>query len=466
MFVYKKILTCAVLLVTISVRAQKIRPFKTGDRIAFVGNSITDGGHYHSYIWLYYMTHFPQERITCFNAGIGGDQISQIYDRFNDDVLSKKPNIITLTWGMNDTRYFEWHRPDAASYMTHAIDTSYEIYGKLEKLLKARRDIEKILIGTSPYDETTKSNMQNLFPGKAKLLSEVVDYQRQSAKKNGWGFVDFYRPMREIEIREQAKDSMFSLTPNDRIHPDNDGHMVMAYLFLKAQGLAGKPVAEVSVDAASGSIGKQVNCVVSNVSVRGSSLSFDYLARSLPYPLDSVARGWGNKNGQAGALQYVPFEQEFNQEILSVKDLKPGSYLLKIDGQPIGSWPAEAFADGINLAEQYRTPQYQQALQISALNEERWDIERRFRMYQWMEWDFLRDKHLLYADNTEAMDSIRKYAPSNPFVNGNMDNFSKARFGSIREVWQQEMDLIINKIYTINKPKKHRIDVTPQTSED
>ncbi|MES2810323.1 MAG: hypothetical protein V4619_16940, partial [Bacteroidota bacterium] len=66
--------------------AQKIAPFKAGDRIAFVGNSITDGGHYHSYIWLYYMTRFPNMRITCFNAGIGGDVVGQINNRFEEDV--------------------------------------------------------------------------------------------------------------------------------------------------------------------------------------------------------------------------------------------------------------------------------------------------------------------------------------------------------------------------------------------
>jgi hypothetical protein len=38
-----------------NVHAQKIAPFHAGDRVAFVGNSITDGGHYHSYIWLYYI---------------------------------------------------------------------------------------------------------------------------------------------------------------------------------------------------------------------------------------------------------------------------------------------------------------------------------------------------------------------------------------------------------------------------
>ena len=30
--------------------------FEEGERVVFVGNSITHGGHYHSFIWLYYMT--------------------------------------------------------------------------------------------------------------------------------------------------------------------------------------------------------------------------------------------------------------------------------------------------------------------------------------------------------------------------------------------------------------------------
>jgi hypothetical protein len=49
----------ALVCIAFSAQAQSIEPFKDGDRAVFLGNSITDGGHYHSYIWLYYMTRFP-----------------------------------------------------------------------------------------------------------------------------------------------------------------------------------------------------------------------------------------------------------------------------------------------------------------------------------------------------------------------------------------------------------------------
>lgn len=70
----KKILfilyTCCILLFPVS--AQQIPSFKANDRIVFLGNSITEGGHYHSYIWLYYMTHFPELPLRIYNGGICG----------------------------------------------------------------------------------------------------------------------------------------------------------------------------------------------------------------------------------------------------------------------------------------------------------------------------------------------------------------------------------------------------------
>lgn len=40
---------------------------------------------------------------------------------------------------------------------------------------------------------------------------------------------------------------------------------------------------------------KAENCTVSNIKKNGKDLSFDYLAEALPYPLDTIARGWGQK---------------------------------------------------------------------------------------------------------------------------------------------------------------------------
>ncbi|WP_216848900.1 SGNH/GDSL hydrolase family protein [Pedobacter sp. L105] len=441
--------------------AQTVAPFKAGDRVVFVGNSITDGGHYHSYIWLYYMTRFPNMRITCFNAGIGGDVIGQIADRFDADVLSKKPTVLTLTWGMNDSGYFEWSRTDAQEVFDKKMVSTYKTYGLLADRLKQNPQIRTILIGGSPYDETTKFTTKNIYPHKSEALASIVAHQEQSAKDNHWEFVDFFHPMTEINKREQLKDSTFSLTPNDRVHPDNDGHLVMAAIFLKAQGMANKAVADIKVDAAGKRVDKAVNCSITHVAGSVNSLAFDYLANALPYPLDTIPRSWGNHKKQSDALNVIPFNREFNQEVLTVKSLKSGIYNLLIDGEAIGSWSAKQFSEGVNMAELTETPQYQQAIEVRELNEERWDIERRLRMYMWMEYDFLKGKNLLYKDNVAAMDSVKKYAMKDMFVNGNKDNYMRARYKSLRDAWQKEMDVLTDQIYAINKPRIHHIQIVP-----
>ena len=151
-----------ILLVLMKVtQAQELSPFQQKERVAFVGNSITDGGHYHSYIWLYYMTHFPLRRIDIFNAGIGGDVAEQMYNRLDDDVFSKKPTTITLTFGMNDTKYYEflWPNPDSSAKVN--IEKSYQSYLKIEKRFKE-------LDGNSNIDDELEM-MKRQLPGSQKI---------------------------------------------------------------------------------------------------------------------------------------------------------------------------------------------------------------------------------------------------------------------------------------------------------
>ena len=97
------VLVAAVCMAYTTAFAQTVKPFKEGDRAVFLGNSITDGGRYHSFIWLYYMTRFPDKPITIMNAGIGGESAWDMKDRLDYDVFNRKPTYVTLTFGMNDT---------------------------------------------------------------------------------------------------------------------------------------------------------------------------------------------------------------------------------------------------------------------------------------------------------------------------------------------------------------------------
>ena len=451
------LLFAAVLCVGFSQAQQTIPPFKKGERAVFVGNSITHGGHYHSFVWLYYVTRFPEMPVTVINAGIGGDSAWDIEERLEEDIFSKNPTYMTMTFGMNDVGYFDFYKDNAQELAERQIKKSFDSYQEIEERMQQAKGVTKVLIGGSPYDETSKIENQ-IFPTKNEALLKVNDFQRASAEENGWGFVDFARPMMEINQREQQKDSLFALCGGDRIHPDNDGHMVMAYLFLKAQGMSGKKVAEVTIDAKNKKVSLADNCTVSNLKKSANKLEFKYLANALPYPLDTLARGWGSKKSQADAMQLIPFMQEFNQEVLSVSGLDQNAYELKIDGQLISVFSSKDLQDGINLAELTNTPQYRQASSIMYLNEERFEIEKRMRDYAWMEFSFLQGKGMLFADNQAAIDTIRAYW-NEGFVRGNFGVFERAHHAAVRKTWQEQMDLIVKNMYEIAQPVEHTFEL-------
>jgi lysophospholipase L1-like esterase len=394
-----------------------------------------------------------------FNAGIGGDVAGQILSRFDGDVLPKKPTVIALTFGMNDTKYMEYLRPGADEMAAKAVQTSLESYQQIEKKLKALPSVRKILMSSSPYDETTKGK-GNYYPGKSKAMLRVAEFQEAAAKKNNWSFVDLNRPMTAINQQFQQEDSTFTICGGDRIHPGQDGHMVMAYIFLKAQGFANKEVADVVVDAQQRKIQRATNSSITNLSVANGTVQFDYLAKALPYPLDTVPRGWGATTRQSEVVNLVPFTKEFNKEMFTVKGLEAGKkYLLLIDKDTVGSFTGSQWAAGINLAEISRTPQYQQATAVMLLNEDRWELERKFRQHAWVEFNILKEHGRLNKDDVKSMALLQELGKENGWVRGNLDNYSRSRVPAIREAWQKQIEVLVSTIYTINQPKNRHCEI-------
>ena len=311
-------------------------------------------------------------------------------------------------------------------------------------------------VGTSPYDETVQLKENVPFKTKNETIKRIVEYQKESAAKNNWEFTDLNAPMVALNQQNQQKDPAFTLCGSDRIHPDNDGHMVMAYLFLKAQGFVGKEVAEMEINANKKQAVKAENCTISNIKKNGKDLSFDYLAEALPYPLDTIARGWGQKKGQAEATKVIPFMDEMNREVLKVTGLK-GDYKLLIDEEEIGIWSGDDLAKGINLAAESKTPQYQQALAVMHLNEYRWEIERSFRDYAWTQFGFFQQKGLLFANDRQAIKVMDENLEKNGWLKGHRDGYTRMMSDAVREAREQEMDVLINKIYEVNKPVVRKI---------
>lgn len=452
------LLLCSLL--PLCAQAQQLKPFKAGDRVAFVGNSITDGGHYHALIWLYYLTRFPNERLWIANRGIGGDTSTEILGRLQKDVLDDNPTVVALTYGMNDAGMLELDRDSAATFTRHRLETARKNTAAMDRLLLAHPGLRVIEVGSSPYDNTSKMNYMN-FRKKNEAIRHIIDLQRASAQQNGWEFIDFNAPMVELNSERQRVDSTFSICGSDRTHPDNDGHALMAFLFLKAQGMEGKVVADVAVDARQGKVVRQENCEITALKADRSSVAFDYLAHALPFPLDTVPHGDGTKRTVRDLLKVMPdFMEKYNSERLCVARLAKGSYRLSVDSVDIDTLDARALAVGINMAAYEQMPQYQQALRVMAMNEDRWNMERRVRDWAWVKYDYFGKNGVTDLTSRRAEEMFNRDKKTNWWLAFRSNVYYNMRNDGVAEACERYMETLVEAMYKANRPVVHHILIT------
>jgi lysophospholipase L1-like esterase len=360
-----------------------LAPFPDATRYMSLGDSITGGGFYHSYVHLFHITRFPSRTLEWINAGVSGDTAGGALRRMAWDVFPAEPDIVSIMFGMNEVGGYLFgpgsHGPEIEARRARSIDG---LEANLRQIIQAlqQRGAQVVLCTPSIYDETALLESPN-HPGRNAALGECAARVRRLGEELNLAVVDFYTPMLAINLKYQEKDPSFTLISRDRVHPGREGHFVMAYQMLKAQQ-APAVVARVEIDAAADAVIISENCSVENLQVSGKVIRFDYLAEALPYPVDEGARK---------ALDWVPFIEDFNQEVLTVTGLPAGTYRLEIDSVSIRTFTAEAFERGINLAEETNTPQYRQALQVMELFRQRWALVRKLRAMAFVEHGACRD---------------------------------------------------------------------------
>ena len=330
--------------------------FKSGDRWSVVGDSVTQSGTYYAWVYLYYATRFPGLHLDVANCGISGDSASGALRRYPWDIQPKHGTVATIMMGMNDVNRGLYSdatpSPEILTRRATALADYQTNMTKLAGLLKAD-GARLIFMSPSPFDETVNLEVPRQT-GVNGALAECGKIITKLASETGGTMVDLNGPMTALNLRLQAADPAFTLVGPDRIHPRAPGHFVMAYFFLKAQN-APADVSRVVIDAASSRATQTDNAEVSGITHRDGGLEFKCLEKALPYPVG---------NDVSPALAWVPFTQDFNQEILRVTGLTSGTHTLFIDGEKISSYDAGKFASGINLAEISFTPQARQATQV------------------------------------------------------------------------------------------------------
>ena len=230
------------------------RPFEPGDRVCFLGDSITKGGSYHQLLEIFYAVRFPDRTIDFFNCGVGGDRASAILSaqrfRLETDLLGHNPTVVVVMLGMNDVER-NLYRPQADNESTQAArKAALETYrNSLADLVQALQKAGPRVIVLSPtvYEESTAFSKPEPLLGCNAALAVCAGIARLVARDSGAEFVDVHTAMDAANRSRQTMDPAFSITGagqswNDRVHPGSVGHYVIAHSVLTAQGLLGAPV--------------------------------------------------------------------------------------------------------------------------------------------------------------------------------------------------------------------------------
>lgn len=454
---YKFILSLGLLILTLNGFAQQVNKslFPDGSRVCFIGNSITNNGEYYNNLWLYYATRFPREKIHFYNCGISGDVTGGILKRMDKDILIHQPTHAVMMIGMNDVKRDLYGKQDSNDSLKQKALKDYNNNTEaIVKILKKHTD-NIILLKPSIYDETAAIETANLY-GVNGALQRCAKQVQSLSEKYHTGLVDFQTILLRINKEQQAKDPTFTIIGKDRVHPQSVGHFIMAYQFLK-DTKAPQYVSRIIIgDNLKESKKSSFNVEIKKQSSEDNTLVFECIEESLPFPVKEAAKE---------ALPLVPFTEEFNTELLQVKNLPAGNYHLFIDDSLIAAFTAKDLSAGINLALYENTPQYQQAAAVMNACIKYRDSEAVVRNLRFVEF-----MHLSGLKDQSDMAVVEQYLATRleTLKSGGHYEYHQKQFKNyvLKKSSETEtlnrLSALAATIYQVNQPKAHVFKIAKQ----
>ena len=192
-------------------------------KIIFFGDSITQAGvALNGYITLLQQMLVKNGKDKAFDligAGIGGNKIYDLYLRLEDDVLSKKPDLVFIYVGINDV----WHK---RSYGTGTDPDKFEkFYNKI--IDKIQSTGAKVVICT-PTVVGEKKGYVNELDGDLNKYSEIV---RQIAKNKKVELIDLHKTIVDYINAHNPENKNSGILTTDGVHMNDEGNRFLAEQF-------------------------------------------------------------------------------------------------------------------------------------------------------------------------------------------------------------------------------------------
>jgi lysophospholipase L1-like esterase len=302
---------------------------KDGDRVLFYGDSITEQRLYTTYVEHYVLTRYPDRRITFITTGWGGDQVTRNecapcngvggLARIRRDVIDHRPTVVTLLFGMNDGRYYDFDEPTLKTYVDGLTAIIREIKSKTQARIYVMTPTVYDGTRNTPWSHTTRYN---------DVLDRYSEAAKQIAAREQLPVIDLHAVTVDALTKAKAGDSSYTFLP-DGVHPAEDGQLVMAAEILRAWG----------APASGYEINRALN-IDNPIRLKpGDSLPLTFtapLAWPEPLPSEKLRTVW-------------PQIVEMGRVTLHLKGLAAGNYKVSVDGGDARDYTADELARGIAL---------------------------------------------------------------------------------------------------------------------
>lgn len=356
--------------------------------LAFLGDSLTEGGGYHQRLQLYLSTRYPGSGHWVVNLGWNGDTAHGALGRLDAEAIPDEVDTVFIFFGMNDVSR-DAYRNQAeplSDDRRRGVRRRYET--SLDALITRlnRDDRQLVLVSPTVFDDvgTAARGQPHEHPHLDAELAHFGQLARGIAQAQNLPWIDLHGPMRQLSDRQHAADAAFSLTV-DRVHLNDAGNDVVFVSVLDAMGQKG-PVWQLEVGLTpKAQVRTATGVRVLNVAGIDGGLELRLAERALPYP------GWTETDT---GLTLVDFATRFNQMLLQIHDLAPGEYRLLIDDVEITRQPAAAWAAGVDVA-LFDTPQQRLAITVR-------ELVRRKATIDAIQRTLVKVRHALDRDGTAA----------------------------------------------------------------
>lgn len=195
-------------------------------RVIFFGDSITQAGvgpkGYITMMTEMLKTNNQSGQFELMGAGIGGNKVYDLYLRLEDDVLSKKPDVVFIYVGINDV----WHK---SSMGTGTDPDKYvKFYEALIRKMKAQNIRVILCTPTVIGERNDNSNMQD---GDLNYYSKLI---RDIATKNNLQLCDLRKYFQEYEVKNNPENKEKEILTTDRVHLNESGNKFLAEKMMEA----------------------------------------------------------------------------------------------------------------------------------------------------------------------------------------------------------------------------------------